>query len=506
MAYLTYMLVNNRAVSCIEKAKTLEYPNGLAHLLLKRLDQKFMPKGGFKMSRLRDKLRKLKFKDKDDPNNFFEKIAGIKNLSMPLDQTDSISKDELVSHVISATPEKLMTCIKKVIDLQKENITVDHLEEEILEWYDLRNNKLDDSDDSDASTDEYETAMTGFTFNGKCYNCGKEGHLANTCKERKNDRANNQQGRGAQGRDRFTGKCCKCDKVSHTKDPDCWEHEKNASKRLKGYKTAASHETGMAAADDAVSKSTLSKKSIAICDAHCKYGHMNETDCRQTAKALGYRVLCGVLKACAACAVAKAQQKSVPKPSASKKSTEPNGHIFLDLSKIKAPKDLNITVARNNWHLVVCEYTGLKYSAFFEMKDGMVEPTCSKMNQWKQQGKPVTIVRMDNAGENLKLAKAANGKDWKVNLEFEYTGKTTPQRNHLVTLWARARTTMIEAKVPLAIRYLVCKECIALQRVHRDCYPPRWTGYNIIKWSVEDQIRTMVQKTPKVYQVAKDLG
>jgi len=131
IAYLTHMLVNNKAVSCIKKAKTPEYPNGLAYLLLKRLDQKFMPKGGFKMSGLRDQLRKLKFKDKDDPNDFFEKIAGIKNLSMQLDQTDSISKDELVSHVISATPEKYMTCIKKIIDLQKENITVDHLEEEI---------------------------------------------------------------------------------------------------------------------------------------------------------------------------------------------------------------------------------------------------------------------------------------------------------------------------------------------------------------------------------------
>jgi len=93
MAYLTHMLVNNRAVSCIEKAKTPGYPNNLSHLLLKRLDQKLMPKGGFEMSGLRDQLRKLKFKDKDDLNDFFEKIAGIKNLSMQLDQTDSISKD-----------------------------------------------------------------------------------------------------------------------------------------------------------------------------------------------------------------------------------------------------------------------------------------------------------------------------------------------------------------------------------------------------------------------------
>jgi len=38
---------------------------------------------------------------------------------------------------------------------------------------------------------------------------------------------------------------------------------------------------------DAVAESKLlKKKSIAIHDAHCKYGHMNEADCRQTAKAL----------------------------------------------------------------------------------------------------------------------------------------------------------------------------------------------------------------------------
>jgi len=75
MAYLRHMLLNNRAIICIEKAKTEGYLNGLAHLLLKRLDQKFMPRGGFKVSGLRDQLRKLQFKDKDDPNDSFEKIA-----------------------------------------------------------------------------------------------------------------------------------------------------------------------------------------------------------------------------------------------------------------------------------------------------------------------------------------------------------------------------------------------------------------------------------------------
>ena len=147
-------------------------------------------------------------------------------------------------------------------------------------------------------------------------------------------------------------------------------------------------------------KSSTKEKTITIRDAHNRFGHMGEVKTRQVAKSLGFRVLRGMMKACKACAVAKAKQKSVPKVSTSIKSTVPNGRIFLDLSKIKAPKKMDVMVTRSNWLLMVCEATGLKFSDFYETKDGMVGPTCQKMNQWMQQGKPVKVVRMDNAGEN----------------------------------------------------------------------------------------------------------
>ena len=112
---MSCMLENKRARSCIEIARAEGYPYGLAYCF-ERLDQKFLPRGDFKLSGLREQLRKLKFKDQDYPNDFFKKVAGIKNLAKKLKETDTISQSELVSHVINATPDKNTGCVQKVVD------------------------------------------------------------------------------------------------------------------------------------------------------------------------------------------------------------------------------------------------------------------------------------------------------------------------------------------------------------------------------------------------------
>ena len=90
----------------------------------------------------------------------------------------------------------------------------------------------------------------------------------------------------------------------------------------------------------------------------------------------------------------------------------------------------------------------------------MIEPTCEKFNVWNQNGKPVKVVRCDNAGENTKLSKRCNSHEWKLNIQFEFTGRDTPQQNSLVevgfaTLASRGRAMMINANVPLLVRYKV---------------------------------------------------
>jgi len=103
------------------------------------------------------------------------------------------------------------------------------------------------------------------------------------------------------------------------------------------------------------------------------------------------------MEPCEACAAAKAKQKNVPKVSDHVQSTENAGRVFLDIATVKSPKE-GPKVRNPNWRVIVDERTQMKFSGFFATKNGMVEPTCVQFQKWKDIGKPVKVVRMDNAG------------------------------------------------------------------------------------------------------------
>ena len=113
-------------------------------------------------------------------------------------------------------------------------------------------------------------------------------------------------------------------------------------------------------------------------------------------------------------------------------ATKSNERLFLDISKINEPKgDKNVVIKRMNWLIMVDKYSIMKISSFPDTKNGIVEPTCEIFENWRQNGCPVKFIRCDNRGENVKLKSIVKSKYWKLNLDFEYTVRDTPQQNHM---------------------------------------------------------------------------
>ena len=93
----------------------------------------------------------------------------------------------------------------------------------------------------------------------------------------------------------------------------------------------------------------------------------------------------------------------------------------------------------------------------------MDEPTCEKLFKWKASGTPVKFIRLENAGENQMFKNRSESSDWKINVKFEFTGRATPQCNHLAELGFavianHGHAMMHRANVPLADRYKLFKE------------------------------------------------
>ena len=199
-----------------------------------------------------------------------------------------------------------------------------------------------------------------------------------------------------------------------------------------------------------------------IDQAHLKLGHKSEDITREIAKGLGWEITRGGMKPCASCAAGKAKQKNLPKVDEPKKATVVNGRIYSDIATVKAPKskkgEKQIVVAKKNWHMMVDECTGLKFSKFYNKKNDMPEPTCEQFHKWKQAGKPVLILRQDNAGENKLLEARAKSAAWKLDFKIEYTARDTPQQNSLVevgfaTTANQGRAIMHWANLPSEQRY-----------------------------------------------------
>jgi hypothetical protein len=114
--------------------------------------------------------------------------------------------------------------------------------------------------------------------------------------------------------------------------------------------------------------------------AHDCLGHMSEGITRKIAAQLEMELSRTGFQTCEACAIGKAKQHNIPKEALREKATIFNGRVGHNLSKIKAPEGMEVTINKSNWHLMIDKATGFKRSAFFETKAGIIEYMCQTMN------------------------------------------------------------------------------------------------------------------------------
>jgi hypothetical protein len=142
----------------------------------------------------------------------------------------------------------------------------------------------------------------------------------------------------------------------------------------------------------------------------------------------------------------------------------------LNSSSVNGGKDGPQVNPQRHWCIMVNEATNLKFSDFYQTKDGMVEPILTKWSKWQGMGFDVNNVRLDYAGKNKKLQTRAKYCDWKFAIKWELTARDTPQQNHLVevgfaVLANRERALMHMAHIPKKMRYQIVPKAFKMATV-----------------------------------------
>ena len=205
---------------------------------------------------------------------------------------------------------------------------------------------------------------------------------------------------------------------------------------------------------------------ISIKRAHQMFGHMSEDATRKAAAQCGYRITRGSLGVCEPCSISKARRRNLPTgANLPAKATKDNDRAYVDSATLRRKDKNGKQLAVWVWCLIVFETTGFMMSAMLRKKNQVAGYLCQKFHQFKQLGCMPKIIRMDNAGENVKFQQQAESKSWKLGLTYEYTAPRTPQQNSpaetgLHTILTRGNAMCIDANIPDEQMHLVLPKAL----------------------------------------------
>jgi len=203
------------------EAKTNEWPNGLAHLVVAALFKKYQPQDTITRVELRQRLNQVRMKKGQDPVTLFDQISSIKNMYNT--STKQIDQEDLIAVVLDAAPIEYQALLTAEQRMKGATVTLSDLQVVMNQYW----RQTKSAREKDKTNDESELTLA--VFEGICYNCHKKGHKSFNCPDKKKTT-------NGQRRSRFNKKCSTCGKVGHLTEK-CFEREENKDKRPSWWKS-----------------------------------------------------------------------------------------------------------------------------------------------------------------------------------------------------------------------------------------------------------------------------
>ena len=175
MANFTMAFTTEGTISLVYKAETADWPDGLAHLIVSAMLQRYMPQDTVTRVELRQMLNKVTMKPNDDPRVIFEQLSTIENRYTTA--TQRIEKEDLIAVVLDAAAKEyqaVLTCEQRV---KGTSIELIDLETAMNQHYrQIKGSKPAGETDKEISLS---------AFGGVCYECKQAGHRAKFSLRRK---------------------------------------------------------------------------------------------------------------------------------------------------------------------------------------------------------------------------------------------------------------------------------------------------------------------------------